>query len=289
MSVWLPIGLVGLGLWLIHGALTHTAAPGPRRPARTLRRLRHWLIQADLERVTPVLFLATCLLGAALGGVAAHVAYGFPVLDLLGVLLGASAYPLWVRGRHARRRQLVRRAMPDAIDRMRAGLASEQTPEQAVARLGTSGPEELQPYFQVLRADLAAGGDFASAVERLAARLGDGAFDEVADALVLHQAVGGPRLGVCLGQLAAAQRTDLALRDRIMAARAKTLLSAKVVLALPIALLLLMRWWQPATAQTMNTVLGQEILGGCAIVVVGGYLAVRWLGRLPAEDRVLVR
>src|SRR5262249_1007631 len=161
------------------------------------------------------LFLAITFLSAGVGGTAAHIVYGWPVLDVIGLVAGGAAYPLVVRARHDRRRQLVRRALPEAIDRIRDGLGAGQTSDQAVSGLAVDGPDVVRPYFRTLKVDLSTGGDFALAVEHVRVRLADPTFDEVASALTLHGIVGGKRLSTCLGQRAAALRANLALRDKV--------------------------------------------------------------------------
>src|SRR5919206_113823 len=153
---WLPLALVGLGLWLVHDGLLPARPRTPRGPSRTYVRLR----------------------------------------------------------RHARHRQAVLRALPEAIDRLRDSLASVPL-DVALARLGTeAGPEALRPHFRQLGTELALGVPFAPAVQHWADGLADQTADRVASALVLHDRVGAQRFATCLGQLAGALRADLALRDQ---------------------------------------------------------------------------
>jgi tight adherence protein B len=97
------------------------------------------------------------------------------------------------------------------------------------------------------------------------------------------------RFRACLDQLAASLRADLASRDRLQAARARTVYSARILAGVPAALLLLLRWWSPAAAQTFDGPVGQVLLGVCALAIAGGYASMLWLARLPDDDRVLVR
>ena len=108
--------------------------------------------------------------------------------------------------------------------------------------------------------------------------------------LLVHDEVGSRRLGSCLDHLASWQRADLALRDRLAAARARIVLTAKVMAVLPAILLVLVRWWSPAAAaRTFETPLGQAVLGAAVLAIVLGYAWMLWLAQLPADERVLVR
>jgi tight adherence protein B len=288
---WPVLGVFGLGIWLLYGAIVaqhRTARPSLPR----WRGLRAWLLEAGLERVTPQLVFGIVAVSAALGFLIGRVVFGWPVLEVIGLVAGASWYPVWVRARRNRRRHQVRRALPEGIDRICAALGAGQTTDQAVIGLVSDERESpelevLRPHFQVLKNDLALSGDFAHAVEEVRRRLADETFDQVASALVLHSVVGGQRLRSSLASRAARLRADLAMRDRIAGERSRTMLSARIMLVLPVALLLLVRFWQPATADTLSTVAGQEILAGCALVVLSGYALVLHIGRLPDEARVL--
>jgi tight adherence protein B len=291
--IWPLLGIFGLGVWLLYQAIVWPRQ-APRPELRRWRGLRAWLLEAGLERVTPQLFFTIIVVSAVLGGLIGWLVFGWPVLELIGVIAGAGWYPIWARARRSRRQQLVRRALPEGIDRICAALGAGQTTDQAVIGLVSDELESpelevLRPYFQVLKNDLALSGDFAHAIEEVRRRLADETFDQVASALVLHSVVGGQRLRSSLAARGARLRADLALRDRIAGERSRTLLSARVMLMLPVALLVLVRFWQPATAETLSTVAGQEILAGCAVVVLIGYALVLRIGRVPDEERVLAR
>ncbi len=125
---------------------------------------------------------------------------------------------------------------------------------------------------------------------RLRDRLADSTWDLVTAGLLLHDEVGSPRFGSCLDHLARWQRSDLALRDRLVAARARIVLTAKVMAVLPVILLVLVRWWSPvATSRTFETPLGQALLALSVLAIVIGYAWMLWLAQLPDEERVLVR
>jgi tight adherence protein B len=289
--IWPVLSIFGLGVWLLYQAIVWPRqAPKPELPR--WRGLRAWLLEAGLERVTPQLFFSIIVVSAAMGGLIGRLLFGWPVLEVVGVVAGGVWYPVWVRARRRHRRQEVRRALPEGIDRICAALGAGQTTDQAVIGLVSDERESpelevLRPYFQVLKNDLALSGDFAHAVEEVRQRLADETFDQVASALVLHSVVGGQRLRSTLAARAARLRADLAMRDRIAGERSRTMLSARVMLVLPVGLLLLVRFWQPATAETLSTVTGQAILAGCALVVLSGYALVLRIGRLPEEERVL--
>lgn len=290
--LWLALLLLGAGVWLAHdGIAPRPAAREERRSWTPLDRLRDWLAQADLPGVTVWHVLGLGVAAGVAGGIGAYLAFGVPVLAVLGAAGGALAVPVWLRARHARRRPAQQRAIAEALERMRDTLGSGLTLDHAFRGLASHGPEALRPSFRQFDAELPPHTDsFETAAVRLRDRLTDATWDLVTAGLLLHEEVGSARFGACLDHLARWQRSDLALRERLVAARAKIVLTARVMAALPVALLLLVRWWSPvATARTFETPLGQGLLAAAILAIVVGYAWMLWLARLPDDDRVLVR
>ena len=67
------------------------------------------------------------------------------------------------------------------------------------------------------------------------------------------------------------------------------LYGATIVVAWPLIALALLRWLQPDAARFYETLGGQLLLLLCAVVMCGGYLWMLWLGKMPGQERVLVR
>jgi Flp pilus assembly protein TadB len=291
-NLWLALILLGVGVWVAHDGL----APRPAiREARgswaPVDRVKDWLAQADLPGVTIWHVVALCAAGCVAGGFAGYVTFGVPVTAALGAVGGALAVPVWLRTRHTRRRPARQRAIAEALERMRDTLGTGLTLDHAFQGLANNGPETLQRPFRQFEAELPPHTDsFETAAVRLRDRLADSTWDLVTAGLLLHDEVGSTRFGSCLDHLARWQRSDLALRDRLVAARARIVLTAKVMAVLPVILLVLVRWWSPvATARTFETPLGQALLALSVLAIVIGYAWMLWLAQLPDEERVLVR
>ncbi|HEY1296997.1 MAG TPA: type II secretion system F family protein [Chloroflexota bacterium] len=291
-TLWIALAAIGVGVWLAHDGLVPQPSSPPReRSWIVLDRVRDWLAQADLPGVTVWHLLALCAAGCAAGALAGYMAFGLRVSAALGATLGALAVPLWLRTRHQRRRPARQRAIAVALERMRDTLGSGLTLDHAFQGLAADGPKPLQPAFRQFEAELPPHTDsFETAAERLRERLADSTWDMVTAGLLLHDEVGSGRFGSCLDHLARWQRADTALRDRLVAARARIVLTARVMAVLPAILLLLVRWWSPtATARTFESPLGQLLIAVCVAAIAGGYTWMLWLARLPDEERVLVR
>lgn len=288
MTFLVGLPLVGLGLWLLYDAVApDRPVPGPRRPSRTLLRLQDLLVQAGLERVRARDVVLLCAVLAALGGLVAQVLLGWPLLDLLAAALGALAPLAWLRARHAHRRAVIQRGLADAIGQLRDAVEVGGSLEHAFVVVASRGPEPLRPFFAEACEQMRFG--FSAAVLDLQDRLADPVFDLCARSLLLQAEVGGTRFRVVLRQLAEVVRRDIALRDRMRAARTRIVYSARILCCVPLAVLALLRWWSPVAARVYDGWDGQLLLCGCALAVVAGYGAMLWLGRLPGDERVLVR
>jgi Flp pilus assembly protein TadB len=57
---------------------------------------------------------------------------------------------------------------------------------------------------------------------------------------------------------------------------------------LPLLLLAVIRTISPHYLDVFNSTKGQLVLAGCACSIVVGYLGMRWVSRLPVEQRVLL-
>lgn len=290
-SLWLALIVLGIGVWLAHDGI----APQPvrrldRRTWAPVERMKDWLAQADLPGVTIGHVFVLCAVGCVTGAVAGYVALGVPVTTALGAVAGAAAVPVWVRARHARLRPARQRAIAEALERMRDTLGSGLTLDHAFQGLANNGPYALKRAFRQFEAELPPHTDsFETAAERLRDRLADSTWDLLTAGLLLHEEVGSARFGSCLDHLARWQRSDLALRDRLVAARARIVLTARVMAVLPLVLLLLVRWWSPvATSRTFESPLGQGLLAVAVVAIVLGYAWMLWLAQLPNDERVLV-
>lgn len=291
-NLWLALILLGAGVWLAHDGLApHPTVTRARRQWPPIARVRDWLAQADLPGVTIWHLVVLSAASSLVGGLAGYLAFGVPVTAVLGAAGGALAVLAWVRTRHTRRRPARQRAIAEALERMRDTLGSGLTLDRAFQGLAENGPEALQRQFRQFAAELPPHTDsFEIAAVRLRERLADSTWDLVTAGLLVHDEVGSGRFGSCLDHLASWQRSDLALRDRLVAARARIVLTAKVMAILPAILLLLVRWWSPvATSRTFETPLGQAFLALSVLAIVVGYAWMLWLAQLPDEERVLVQ
>ncbi len=276
---------IGVGLSLLYDALTRPA-PLTVAPPRWQRRLGTWLAQAGLHDITPRDF---ALVSAGVGlacGLAAQLVAGWIVLSLFAAILGGLAPLLVYVYRHNRRRAAVGGALVEAITQLRDAIRSGLSVQEALAGLARNGPAALRPEFSLLVREAELLG-FAPAISHMQGRLADPVFDLVASALCLNDRMGGRQISALLDRLADATREEQQLQAELRATRAKHVLSARIVAAVPLVLLLLLRKVNPTYVAVFDTAQGQLWLAGCVASVVVGYLAMLAAGRLPDDERVL--
>lgn len=273
----------GAGIYLVYEGLTN-----PRPPAaatRRLRRVEEFLIRAGLHDVTPRDFLAFSLGTGLAAGIVAQVFLGWSVVSLLAAGLGAlTPFAYYVR-RHDRRRAAMQAAMVEAIEHLRDGIRTGLSVQEAMVGLARSGPETLRPDFTRLVREIRLLG-FEPAVLALRERLADPVFDVVAATLLLNDRLGGRNVSQVLGRLAQAVRAELLVQQELQAYQARNVLSARIVAAVPLVVLVAIRQVHPGYLSVFDDWSGQVLLAGCLASIVVGYAAMLWMTRLPGEPRV---
>jgi tight adherence protein B len=249
-------------------------------------RLDAFLEEAGVEGVsTRDFLLLSAGAGAALGA-AVQLALGWPVVTAAALLVGL-ALPVWYfRQRRESRRDVIQAALADAVDALRSAVRAGMSVEEGLASLARSGPEPLRPALRELVRDLRLSG-LEEAVRRTQERLADPVFDTVAAALVMSHRVGGRNLTVVLEGLGRSVRQAVQVQREVRAQQAKNVLSARIIAALPVVLILAIRGINPGYLDVFSSPVGQALLALCLLSVAVGYAAMLWTTRLPGNERVL--
>jgi tight adherence protein B len=280
--------LLGAGVYLIYDSLTRPLAPRRTRERGLAVRAREFLVRAGLYDVTPRDFILFSFGAGALAGIVAQYLLGWMLISVLAAIAGAGAPFLYYAERHDRRRAAIENAMAEAIGQLRDAIRSGLSVQEALLGLARNGPEALRGEFTTLVREARLIG-FEPALRAMRERLADPIFDIVAAALVLNDRVGGRNVTQVLDRLAIATRAQQRIQQEMRAHQARTVLSARIVAAVPVVVLFIIRWLSPEYLQLFDTWWGQVLLMGSLASVAVGYLVMRWVSRLPGEDRVLVQ
>lgn len=278
--------LLGIGVFLVYRS--RTSPPSPKRSAQDgwRERTRELLVQAGIEGVSPGQLVSASLVLAL---VAFVLVLGTSRVLVLGIAFGgfAGLLPLTlVRRRRAQRSVELREVWPEAVDNLASGVRAGLSLPEALAQLGVRGPEQLRSPFRRFGEDYRATGRFAESLDRLKANLSDPVGDRVVEALRMAREVGGTDLGRLLRTLSAFLREDARTRAELETRQGWTVNAARLALAAPWVLLLLLST-QPSAVAAYNTTAGFLVLvlgGGISFVA---YRVMIRIARLPAERRVL--
>ncbi len=279
----LVVGLaLGAGLLLTISPLLWPRAE--RRPRPALPGLRDRLVQAGLERVSP----ATVVVVSVLLGVAgAAVTYGVVRVGVLAGAAGAavSATPwLVISWRARQRRRAARVVWPDVIDHLVSAVRSGLALPDSLMSLAAAGPEPLRPAFAAFAAQFRSTGNFGQGLDELKERLADPVADRILETLRMAREVGGSELTTVLRNLGAALRTDAAIRSEIEARQSWVVGAARLGLAAPWIVLMLLAT-RPEASAAYDSAAGVALIVGGLVVTLVAYRVMMALGRLPEERR----
>jgi tight adherence protein B len=274
------IGASGLAL-LLWWYVVPTLASQQRRS-----RLRDLLLEAGLAHVGASRLIAA---SAALAFVGFSVMAVMSQSVVLGVATGlmVAGLPLaWVRHLQRRRQAELRAVWPDAIEHLASGVRAGLSLPEAVGQLGQGGPESLRWAFAAFDADYRSSGRFAESLDLLKERLADPIGDRVVETLRLAREVGGSDLGRLLRTLATFLRDEGRVRGELESRQSWTINAARLAVAAPWVLLVLLGA-RPAAVAAYNSTAGVLVLTVGALVSIVAYRLMMRIGRLPVEARVL--
>lgn len=276
--------LAGLGLFLLWTACWSTPAR-PHRPGRQ-GRLERLLAQAGIAQVTPASLVASTAGLALLVTFLVYLLTGAPAIAACLGLFSAYLPFALVKMRARRRAAVMRELWPDVVDHLRSAIRAGLSLPEALVQLGAKGPEQLRGEFTAFAADYRASGHFEGALQKLKASLADPVADRIIEALRLTRDVGGSDLGRLLGTLSEFLRDHARTRSELEARQSWTVNAARLAVAAPWIVLLLMSTRAEAVA-AYNSTAGWVVLGGGLLLSALCYRIMLRIGALPDEQRVL--
>ncbi|MFQ4147225.1 type II secretion system F family protein [Arthrobacter sp. LAPM80] len=276
--------LAGMGLFLIWNACWSTPA---RRPPDVRRsRLEKLLQQAGVPQITPASLVLSAVGLALFVALFALALTRAPAIALcFGLFSGYVPFAL-LNMRARRRRAVMRELWPDVVDHLRSAIRAGLSLPEALVQLGSKGPVQLREDFKAFGADYRATGHFEGALQTLKATLADPVADRIIEALRLTRDVGGSDLGKLLGTLSEFLRDHARTRSELEARQSWTVNAARLAVAAPWIVLMLMST-RPEAIGAYNSPAGGAVLGGGLLISVACYRVMLRIGALPDEQRVL--
>lgn len=282
----LLLGLcLGAGLFLIWWSFWERQV-SPRRRVHRRGLLRSRLDRAGLHDVRVGALVVLSGACTVVAGLITWALTGGTVFAVCAALV-ATFVPWALLGQRMRRRaKQLRTVWPDVVDLLRSAIRAGMSLPEALSQLQHRGPEAVQPAFARFAADYRATGQFIPALDALKAELADPVADNIVESLRVTREVGGTDLGRLLGTLSEFLRENSRTRSELEARQSWTVNAARLSVAAPWLILVLMTS-QPAAVQAYDSAVGALVLlGGLGISVVAYRLMLR-LGALPEAERVL--
>jgi tight adherence protein B len=275
-----------MGLFLVWTSFWVPADATPRRADGWSARTQDRLTRAGAPGVTPTALVMIAASGAFVVFVLVAGLTRAPVVALCFAAMAARAPFALVASRSRARVRATRAAWPDAVDHLAGGIRAGMALPQAVAQLGSRGPEELRPAFASFGEDFRATGRFGDCLDALKDRLADPVADRIVEALRVTREVGGTDVGTMLRTLSEFLRDDARARGELEARQSWTVNAARLAVAAPWVVLALLAT-RPGGVAAYNTATGATVLAAGALASFVAYRLMVSIGRLPDEARVL--
>jgi tight adherence protein B len=231
----------------------------------------------------PALVVVSVIIAVACGAVA------LAVVQVVALAAAVAIVALFlpavvVTARAGARRRSNRVIWPDVVDHLVSAIRSGLALPDSVVTLAHTGPSVTRAAFSEFEGEYRLTGNFSDCLDLLKSRLADPIADRILETLRMSREVGGSELTTVLRNLAAYLRQDAAIRSEVEARQSWVMNAAKLGLAAPWVILLLLAS-RPEAAAAYNTSAGVAlIVGGLAVSVIA-YRIMLGLGRMPEERR----
>jgi tight adherence protein B len=173
---------------------------------------------------------------------------------------------------------------PDVVDHLVSAVRSGLSLPESIMSLAHTGPPATRAAFATFEHGYRSSGDFAGGLDNLKAHLADPVADRILETVRMSREVGGSELTLVLRNLAAYLRQDAAIRSEVEARQSWVLNSARLGVAAPWIVLVLLAT-RPEAAAAYNTTAGAVLVVGGLGVSVVAYQIMIGLGRIPEERR----
>jgi len=283
--VTIALGLVlGVGLLLVASPWLWPVVAVGGGESSIGRAAKDRLTQAGMPRVSVVTFAVASVIIAAVICSLVFVLVPVTVIALAAGAVGLVLPSVMVVARARSRRRAARVVWPDVVDHLVSAVRSGLALPDSVVTLAHTGPPVTREAFATFERDYRQTGNFSTSVDRLKDRLADPIADRILETLRMSREVGGNELTQVLRNLAGYLRQEAAIRSEVEARQSWVVNAARLGVAAPWIVLLLLAT-RPEAAIAYNSVAGGILITVGLVVTVVAYRVMLALGRLPEEKR----
>lgn len=245
--------ILGLGVLLVFDAMTRPAA------------------KVNLGRI--VARVGPKGAGAIAGGIAGFVLTGWPVVAVGAAVLGGLTPTLISRSRSEKERLKMLEALSGVSARLRDSIRSGIGLQDSLVQAASRAPSVIAQDLNRLVIDMRVSGPQAAG-ESFAERVGHPSAQLLGSALSLSERLGARNTSELLDALEEATRAQAGTLREAHARQTRNRMSARVVAAMPLLLLLAIRHSNPAYLEPFDAPMGQVVLAGALGMIAVGYAAM---------------
>jgi tight adherence protein B len=216
--------------------------------------------------------------GLTLGGAALGSLLGFGPLP---ALLGAGPV-LFVRRAKNKRMKAFDDGFPAALGLFSRALRAGHSMNSALQTVGSELPDPVGPEFALVAREISLGLAPATALMNLQARMEAHDLPVFVTAVLVQLETGG-NLAETLDNLAEVIRARMLFHGKVKALTAQSMMSANILVVVPFAIFLMMRFMNPKFLEPMlSTEIGRMLIGLAGVLTVGGWYVCRRVARVDA-------
>jgi tight adherence protein B len=214
--------------------------------------------------------------GVTLAGGALGSLLGFSPLP---ALLGAGPF-LWVRRAKNRRMKAFDDGFPAALGLFSRALRAGHSMNSALQTVGTELPDPVGPEFALVAREISLGLSPAVALANLQARMDAHDLPVFVTAVLVQLETGG-NLAETLDNLAEVIRSRMLFHGKVKALTAQSMMSANILVVVPFAIFLMMRFINPKFLEPMlASEVGRMMIGLAGVLTVLGWWVCRRVARV---------
>lgn len=223
-------------------------------------------------------FLLSSIAGAVIGMV---IGQPFGVIGSLTLAFAGSAMPLlWIRRQQRRREATFEAQLPESLDMLVNALQAGYSLQAAMEFVGRETPAPLGPEFGRFYDEQRLGMEVRVALLRLQERIGTLDARMFITSLLIQRETGG-NLGEVLTNLATLMRERVTFRLQLATLTAEPKMSARVLAALPVAVVVLIGTINPDFIRPLiTTTAGHKLLVYSFCSVLMGYIIMSRIARV---------
>lgn len=258
------------------GAETGSGLPRVIAQMPWVDHLQSELLRADwMIRGSEFIALST-LIAVSLGAMLMLLTKSAP-LSLAGVAFGGTAIWVALRASQASRNRTLSAQLPDALDMLCSSMRAGFSVGQAMHRVQAQSAPPLAEEFGRALEEIRLGRSLADALEGTVLRSANYDLALVVSAIQTQLEVGG-NMSEVLEKIASMIRERVRLKEEVAIAAAEGRLSAVVLVAMPLVMVLLIRILNPQYLDPLTgTYVGRLMLATAGVLMVLGALVLRKL------------